>query len=85
MKISWCNSYNHTGGSCPTYGDAGQCEEVTRRVKARAFDLLEALREIIAHATIIQDPAMVDGTDTYSVPLRDIDDGRRAIARAEGR
>ena len=47
-------------------------------------DLLAALENIAATATVIPDPAMDGTTDTYSVPLDDIEAARDAINKAGG-
>jgi hypothetical protein len=55
------------------------------RLMVAAPDLLAALRNIVANSRLIPDPAMGGTTDTYSVPLDDIEAARAAIARVEGR
>lgn len=46
---------------------------------------LEMLRIIVANAQIIPDPQMNGATDTYSVPLDDIEAARSLIARADAK
>lgn len=54
-------------------------------LKTLNAELLTALDNIAANAKIIPDPAMEGTTDTYSVPLDDIETARAVLAKAYGR
>lgn len=45
--------------------------------------LVEAAEIVLANATVIPDPAMKGSTDTYSVPLDDIEALKKALALAQ--
>lgn len=51
------------------------------RLKELNEELLAVLDNIVANAKLISDPAMEGATDTYSVPLDDIDNARALIER----
>lgn len=44
--------------------------------------LREALENIVANARLVPDPQMQGLTDTYAVPLDDIENARKALAKA---
>ena len=48
-------------------------------------DMFEALCNIVANARIIPDPAMGGATDTYSVPLDDIEAAREIVRKVSAK